>query len=200
MLSGLFDGPGDGDQHLVDGHDAVIHADDDAREIGLGEDRDGDGERQVDADRHQRQDDEDDRLAVAGGPVRRFRLAHFGLAVSPRLSSGPSSAVAAPSFVGSSSVGFLAGGVDDLDLGLVVQPMPPRITTSSPGLTPLRICTLSPSRTPTWTVSAVRHVDRGSRSTAVPPSSPGKMAEAGTTAAALNELRDDGGVDARRRA
>ena len=40
-VDGVFDGLGDGDLHLLDGHDAVVDADDDAREIGLGEDGDG---------------------------------------------------------------------------------------------------------------------------------------------------------------
>ena len=38
-VDGVFDGLGDGDLHLLDGHDAVVDADDDAREIGLREDR-----------------------------------------------------------------------------------------------------------------------------------------------------------------
>ncbi len=70
LVDGVFERLGDGDQHLVDGEDAVIHADHDARKIGIRKDRDRDGQRQVNAHRHQRQDDEDDGLAVARRPVR----------------------------------------------------------------------------------------------------------------------------------
>ena len=70
---GVFERLGDGDQHLVDGEDAVIGADHDAREISIGEHRDWEGEREIDAYGDQRQDDEDDGLAVAGSPVRRVR-------------------------------------------------------------------------------------------------------------------------------
>ena len=42
----VFDRLGDGDLHLLDRHDAVVHADDDARKIGLGKDRDRHLERQ----------------------------------------------------------------------------------------------------------------------------------------------------------
>ena len=48
-VDGVFDGLGDGDLHLLDGHDAVVDADDDAGEIGVGKDRDGDLKRSVDA-------------------------------------------------------------------------------------------------------------------------------------------------------
>ena len=48
-VDGVFDGLGDGDLHLLDGHDAVIDADDDAGKIGLRKDGDGDLKRGVDA-------------------------------------------------------------------------------------------------------------------------------------------------------
>ena len=32
-VDGFFDGPGDGDHHLIDGHDAVVDPDQHAREI-----------------------------------------------------------------------------------------------------------------------------------------------------------------------
>jgi hypothetical protein len=40
-IHSFFDGTCDGDQHLVDGHHAVVHADDDARKIRVREDGDG---------------------------------------------------------------------------------------------------------------------------------------------------------------
>ena len=39
-VDGFFERLGDRHQHLVDGRDAVVDADDDAREIGVGENRD----------------------------------------------------------------------------------------------------------------------------------------------------------------
>ena len=86
-VDGLFDRACDGDQHLVDRRDAVIDADDDAREVGRREDRNGDRERQVHSRRRERQNDEDDRLAVARSPVlalgssffRAIENAHFWL-------------------------------------------------------------------------------------------------------------------------
>ena len=48
-VDGVFDGAGDGDFHLLDGHDAVVDADDDAGEVGLRKDGDGDAEGEVNA-------------------------------------------------------------------------------------------------------------------------------------------------------
>ena len=59
----------DGHLHLIDRRDAVVDADDDAREVDFGKHRDRNRRRQIDADGDQREDDEDDRLAVARGPV-----------------------------------------------------------------------------------------------------------------------------------
>ena len=70
----LFDRPRDRDLHLVDGRDAVVDADHDAREIGGRENRDRNGERQIDADRDQREDDEDDGPGEARGPMLLRRL------------------------------------------------------------------------------------------------------------------------------
>ena len=44
----VFNGLGDGDLHLLDRHHAVVDADDDARKVGLRENRDGHLERKVD--------------------------------------------------------------------------------------------------------------------------------------------------------
>src|ERR1019366_9173066 len=85
-VDSLLDGLGDGDQHLIDGKNAVVDAHHDAREIRLREHRDRNGERQIGAHGDQGEDDDDDGLAVAGRPVRRVGLsggvAHwdFGLA------------------------------------------------------------------------------------------------------------------------
>ena len=153
VLTASSSGRGDRDQHLVDGKDAVIDADHDAREIGLREHRHRDGERQVDAHGHQRQDHEDDGLAVAGRPVRRVRgrrdrwkcrkVAHLASA-SPRPAALGAFVVARPH--------PLPRAVMTFTLALSSTPRPPTITTSSPGRTPFRICTLSPSRTPTSTL------------------------------------------------
>jgi hypothetical protein len=49
----------DHDQHLVDRHDAVVHADDHAREIGVWEDRNGDAESEVAANQREADDQEE---------------------------------------------------------------------------------------------------------------------------------------------
>ena len=76
----LFDRPRDRHLHLIDRRDAVIDADDDAREIGRRKNGDGNRRGQIDADRHKRQDDEDDRLAVARGPMFSDRARRRGCA------------------------------------------------------------------------------------------------------------------------
>ena len=63
-VDGVFDGFGDGDLHLLDGHDAVIDADDDAGEVGLREDGDRDLKRRVDAGEGEREQEEEDGLGV----------------------------------------------------------------------------------------------------------------------------------------
>ena len=84
----FFDGAGDRDQHLVDRKDAVIHADNDPRKVGIGKNSDRDGQGEKHAYGNHREDHEDDGFAVARRPVRRFlevhRIAHldFGLASS----------------------------------------------------------------------------------------------------------------------
>ncbi len=58
----LLDGPRDGHHHLVDGHHAVVHADDDAGKVGGGKHRDGNGEGHVNAGQRQDHDQKDDGL------------------------------------------------------------------------------------------------------------------------------------------
>ena len=82
----------DRDLHLIDGRDAVIDADHDAREIGIRENRDGNVERQIDAHRDQREDDEDDRFAVARGPMFAVGTVGGGSGASLISLSRPSSA------------------------------------------------------------------------------------------------------------
>src|SRR5580704_7742247 len=48
-VDGVFDGLGDEDLHLFDGHDAVVDANDDAGEVGFGKDGDGHAQGKVDA-------------------------------------------------------------------------------------------------------------------------------------------------------
>ena len=68
-VHGLFDGPRDRHLHLIDGRDAVVDADHDAREIGGGEDRHRNRERKIHADGDQREDDENDGPREARGPM-----------------------------------------------------------------------------------------------------------------------------------
>ena len=67
----VLDGLRDGHFHLLDRHHAVVHADHDARKVGLGKDRDGHLEGQVDA-RHREQDGEEE--DGARGPRQPERL------------------------------------------------------------------------------------------------------------------------------
>src|SRR4029453_16679296 len=93
--------------------------------------------------RDQSEDDEDNGLSVAGRPVRRVgvddQVAHlvFGLA-SPFFS--PLGGFSSGAFSSSSGTSFTVGSIT-LTLALSSSPMPPTITTSSPGRTPFRICT-----------------------------------------------------------
>src|SRR5205085_3330485 len=107
-VDGVLNRPGHHDHHLVDREHAVIGGNDDARKIRIRENSYRNSERQIHAHGDQRQDDKDDRLAVAVGPVRSFgpsgggwecrEFAHFafGFASSffwsvPPFSSGSSS-------------------------------------------------------------------------------------------------------------
>src|SRR6266853_3949482 len=56
IVNRFFNRSGNGNQHLVDGHDAVVHANHNAREIGAGKNRNGDAKRQIAADQGQADD------------------------------------------------------------------------------------------------------------------------------------------------
>lgn len=60
-VDGFLERAGDGDHHLVNRHHAVVHADDNAGEIGLGEDGDGEGEGEIAADQGEGDDEENQR-------------------------------------------------------------------------------------------------------------------------------------------
>src|SRR3954464_2077175 len=64
-VDGVFDGLGDEDLHLFDGHDAVVDADDDAGEVGFGEYGDGDAQSEVDAGESEDDGEEEDGFGVA---------------------------------------------------------------------------------------------------------------------------------------
>ena len=55
-VDGFFDGTRDDYQHLVDGHHTVVNANDDARKVGVWENRNRNGEREVPANEHQNDD------------------------------------------------------------------------------------------------------------------------------------------------
>ena len=57
-VHGFLERARDGDEHLIDGRNAVIDADYDAREIGVGENRDRNREREVGADERKSRDQE----------------------------------------------------------------------------------------------------------------------------------------------
>ena len=144
-----------------------------------GKDRDRNGERQIDADRHQRQDDEDDGLAVARGPVRRFRLR------LRRRESEARSFLSAFVLLGRLLVGFgrLLAGLHDVDLGLVVRgPTPPTVTTCSPGWSAVQRSAPCRARARrSRPSSGARSLSASPPAPMVPPSSPGRIAAAGTS-------------------
>src|SRR5262249_10704071 len=80
-VDGFFDGARDGDEHLVDGHDAVVDPDGDARKIGFGENGNGHRQRAISADCSEADNQEKNwaREAVkprdVWGPARRIRMA-----------------------------------------------------------------------------------------------------------------------------
>ena len=169
----LLDRPRDGHLHLIDRRDAVVDADDDAREVDFGEDGDRNRRREVDADGDQREDDEDDRLAVARGPVLAARsrrpvrrasvLCPRRLRPSRRPPSRPASS-RAPCVLSSS-------------------PRPPCVTTRCPTSTPATICTISGSRTPICTTFSCAMFLSSTMSTIVSPSALGRTAGAGISVA-----------------
>ena len=65
----FFNGPGDGDHHLVDGHDAVVDADQHARKIGGRKYGDRNGEGEISAQQAEREDQEDQRAGMLRDPV-----------------------------------------------------------------------------------------------------------------------------------
>ena len=73
-VDGVFDGLGDGDLHLLDRHDAVVDADDDARKVGLGKDGDRHLKGGVDAGEGEDDEEEEDGLGGAREPERFVRV------------------------------------------------------------------------------------------------------------------------------
>src|SRR5581483_3222186 len=133
----LLDRPRDGDLHLIDRRDPVVDADEDARKIDFGKNRDRNRRREVHAGSDERQDDEDDRLAVTSGPVlvavdgaRRLGRRHLPSSFSS-LSSLSSSADFSPGFI-------------TRTLAWSSRPRPPTVTTRSPGDTPSTTFTTVP--------------------------------------------------------
>src|SRR6185312_2442177 len=79
-VDGFFEGAGDGDHHLVNGHHAVVHADDDTGEVGLREDGDGQGEGEIAADQGEGDDEEDQGAGEGfdpGGAAANFFAGRF---------------------------------------------------------------------------------------------------------------------------
>ncbi len=68
-VDGVFNGLGDGDLHLLDGHDAVVDADDDAGEVCFRKDGDGGLVEGVDAGDGEGRGEEEDRAEGGGEPV-----------------------------------------------------------------------------------------------------------------------------------
>ena len=65
----FLDGPRNRHFHLVDGHDAIVHADDNSRKVRRGKHGDRKGKSLVDSHHGQRENHEDDRFRVARKPV-----------------------------------------------------------------------------------------------------------------------------------
>ena len=105
----VFDGPGDGDFHLLDGHDAVVDTDDDAGEVGLRKNGDGDAEGEINTG-----DDED------GGEEKMLR-AKRGSQKEFSEDAGVGSVTCRPPLAG---IGFgvvVVGGGDDFHVGAIVE-------------------------------------------------------------------------------
>lgn len=66
---GFFDGPRDGNLHLIDGRDAAIDADDDAWKVSGGEYRDRNAERKIHSKERDHDDYEENRFSVTRGPM-----------------------------------------------------------------------------------------------------------------------------------
>src|ERR1019366_9493684 len=179
------DGPRHHDLHLVDGRNAVVDADHDAREIRGQENRRGDGECEIRAHHHQRQNDEDDGLGETRGPVfsrvrrsdsrgRKGRRNYFFASFLPVSVGDGLASSAASSSSSSSSSDFI------VTLALSSKPSPPDVMTLSPSARPLRICTRLPSRIPTFTLRSCALLSAPKIMTFSPPSSELRIAEAGT--------------------
>jgi hypothetical protein len=78
VLHGLFDGTRDGRHHFVGRHDAVVHQDDNTREIGLRENRRRHVQRREDSRQAQgRRDERDGQRMPDGKAAEGCALPHF---------------------------------------------------------------------------------------------------------------------------
>ena len=97
----VLDRLGDGHLHLLDRHDTVIDADDDAGEIGVRKDGDRKLGRGIDSTQRKRRAEEEDRLGQLGKPERRIATVLMGEVVS--ITCRPSPCVILVTLVGLSS-------------------------------------------------------------------------------------------------
>jgi hypothetical protein len=90
-VDGVFDGASDSDFHLLDGHDAVVDADDDPGKVGLRKNGDGDAEGEVNAGHREDGREKEDAARPAREPERAFRRKRergLSLVVAPLAGSG----------------------------------------------------------------------------------------------------------------
>src|SRR6266478_3401956 len=174
----FLNGTGNRNQHLVDGHDAVVNANDDAGKIGGGQNRNRNAERQIAADQRQADDQKKNRLGNFLEPLQLFccgfclrrrdgRLRHLRYSFSepegfawsagflPDLFAGflsEDSAVfwsdLSPPWSPDLSASSFFSGAAILILVLSGRPYPPAVMTDSPALTPLVICVSAMPRMP----------------------------------------------------
>ena len=124
-VDGVLDGLGDGDLHLLDGHDTVVDADDDAGEVGLREDGDGYLEGTVDTGEGEDDEEEEDGFGGAGEPE-----AGLEIRLGVWAGSGGGAHLSSPSFAADLPAAGLAsseslpsaGGVPILTLVLSSRP------------------------------------------------------------------------------
>ena len=135
----LFDLARDRHLHLVDRRDAVVDADDDSGEVDFGKNRDRDRRRQIDAGGDEREDDEDDRLAVTRRPVLVAPATSVRALYTVDTVDG-SAHQFLPSFSSASFSSFSPAGFSPgfmiRTLALSSRPTPPTVITFSPGSTP----------------------------------------------------------------
>ena len=132
-VDGVFNWLGDGDLHLFDGHHAVIDADHNAGEIGVGKDGDRDLVGGIDADDGEGDEEEEDGLADALEPEGLSREVRWFGSRGGHLAS-PASGLGLPGLrlLGLAASGLAFAGLSSSDLSPVAWPTLTLVPSSRP--------------------------------------------------------------------